>query len=345
MASVDGTSDSGDNVSFKIADTRPVSVIYDCPLDFFQVFHLRPRRVIGRGVSGHVVLASPCDPTSDSSSSSCSPENDNANSKSGSTIANKRPTNTKETTNTMTHSTTFNATGHTPTTTTTNIDMKADKTDCQLKRATNKIVSCLKSLKLKILSASKTTSLEVKDKTSNNCLNNIKERQMKAVKLIKINPNKAIQVQKDRFEEEISIMGQLNHPHLMSYDVAAVCPRYFAISMKFCANGSLDKLLWRNCNGPLPAATLDRYTVELSCAVRYLHSQGVFHGDIKPENILVGEDGGLLISDFGHSQLLIEESDSRSFRAPKRLGGTVPYIAPEVYNGVKELDALKVGEG
>ncbi|KAL2516405.1 mitogen-activated protein kinase kinase kinase 15 [Forsythia ovata] len=59
----------------------------------------------------------------------------------------------------------------------------------------------------------------------------------------------------------------------------------------------------------------------------YLHLNGVVHGDIKGQNILIGEDG-LKIADFGCSKLIHDDDDSVAGKS--RFSGTSAYMAPEV---------------
>ena len=59
-------------------------------------------------------------------------------------------------------------------------------------------------------------------------------------------------------------------------------------------------------------------------AIEYLHELGYMYRDLKPENVLVNEDGYLLITDFGLSKKLKRDNLSYSFI------GTPDYLAPEI---------------
>ncbi|RAQ94222.1 hypothetical protein A4R35_01680 [Thermogemmatispora tikiterensis] len=63
------------------------------------------------------------------------------------------------------------------------------------------------------------------------------------------------------------------------------------------------------------------YVKQVAEALQYAHDRKVVHRDVKPENMLVGEQGEVLLSDFGVA-LLVNST-----------GGTVPYIAPEQVEG------------
>jgi len=69
------------------------------------------------------------------------------------------------------------------------------------------------------------------------------------------------------------------------------------------------------------------YTVELVCALQYLHELNVVYRDVKPENIMIHKDGHLRLVDFGFAKFL---DDDRTFT----LCGTPEYLAPETIQGV-----------
>lgn len=73
--------------------------------------------------------------------------------------------------------------------------------------------------------------------------------------------------------------------------------------------------------------TLD-WAIQLCCALEYMENEGVkYHGDIKPDNILIQEDI-VKLTDFGLSNYLDNFEDAR---------GTSPYMAPEAFEGIKNI--------
>ena len=67
------------------------------------------------------------------------------------------------------------------------------------------------------------------------------------------------------------------------------------------------------------------YVSEIVLALEYLHLRGVAYRDLKPENLLIGSDGHLKITDFGFAKKI----EDRSYT----LCGTPEYIAPEIILG------------
>jgi serine/threonine protein kinase len=78
---------------------------------------------------------------------------------------------------------------------------------------------------------------------------------------------------------------------------------------------------------------------QLAEAVAHAHERGVAHGDLKPENVLVNNEGVLKLTDFGLGNQLTTEASLmlsgklESGEAPPGLAGTIPYMAPEQREG------------
>lgn len=138
----------------------------------------------------------------------------------------------------------------------------------------------------------------------------------------------------EQIKREISVMHRLRHPNVVQlYEVMASKTKiYFA--MEYVKGGELfDKV----SKGKLREDVARKYFQQLIDAVDYCHSRGVYHRDIKLENLLLDESGDLKVSDFGLSALLESRMSDGLLHTTC---GTPAYVAPEVikkkgYDGAK----------
>ncbi|MCY0949958.1 serine/threonine-protein kinase [Streptomyces sp. H27-S2] len=81
--------------------------------------------------------------------------------------------------------------------------------------------------------------------------------------------------------------------------------------------------------GPLSPVQVARIGSDISSALDHVHAHGVIHHDVKPSNILLGEEGAPHLADFGLSRTVHDHSHG----APDTLVGTLAYMAPEQFLG------------
>ena len=68
------------------------------------------------------------------------------------------------------------------------------------------------------------------------------------------------------------------------------------------------------------------YSAEIILSLDYLHNKGIIYRDLKPENVLLGKDGHLKITDFGLSKSHMKEGEKAT-----TICGTYEYMAPEIF--------------
>ncbi|KAJ3674728.1 hypothetical protein LUZ60_005344 [Juncus effusus] len=143
---------------------------------------------------------------------------------------------------------------------------------------------------------------------------------------------------------EVLAMRRLSHPHILHlHEVLATKSRVYLV-MDFAPGGDLLSYLSRLPCRRVAEPAARRLFLQLVSALRYCHRRGVSHRDVKLQNLLIGKDGTLKLSDFGLAALPEQlTSDGRLNTAC----GTPAFAAPEVmrrraYDGPK-ADAWSCG--
>jgi serine/threonine-protein kinase Stk1 len=133
---------------------------------------------------------------------------------------------------------------------------------------------------------------------------------------------------------EFALMRRLHHPNILrpyTFEVDAAQRRAF-ITMELMRGMTLDQLL---CERPLglPWPELKAIAVPLLDALAYAHSRGVLHGDMKPSNVMLSEEG-LRLFDFGLGLAEGGASQHLPNLNRERLNAWTPgYAAPELLDG------------
>merc|ERR550534_939724 len=135
----------------------------------------------------------------------------------------------------------------------------------------------------------------------------------------------------DRVEQEIAIMEKIQHKNIVNLVEVINSEKVLCLILEYMPYGSLAKgtaritRLASEFNGD-DRELLRLYMRDMVSGLAYLHSQRICHGDIKPENILIGEDGMLKLGDFGLSHFMVQGQSSRVF---DEKDGTPAFQAPE----------------
>ncbi|MFD3548126.1 Stk1 family PASTA domain-containing Ser/Thr kinase [Streptomyces sp. NPDC058655] len=134
----------------------------------------------------------------------------------------------------------------------------------------------------------------------------------------------------DRFIREAKSVARLAHPNVVAvFDQGADGP-YVFLAMEYVSGCTLRDVL-RERGALQPRAALDILEPVLA-ALGAAHRAGFVHRDMKPENVLIGDDGRVKVADFG----LVRSVDSVTHTTGTLLG-TVSYLAPEqIENGVAD---------
>ncbi len=127
----------------------------------------------------------------------------------------------------------------------------------------------------------------------------------------------------ERFRREARTAAALNHPHIIP--IYAVRDRYplLFFAMKFIAGQSLDPIL--KIAGGLPIPMVQTILSQAGSALGYAHRRGVIHRDVKPANIMIDDEGWVVVTDFGIAKV----SSATGLTVTGVTVGTPAYMSPE----------------
>ncbi|XP_060199448.1 serine/threonine-protein kinase D6PKL2-like [Lycium barbarum] len=101
-----------------------------------------------------------------------------------------------------------------------------------------------------------------------------------------------------RAQTEREILQSLDHPFLPSLYTHFETEKFSCLVMEFCPGGDLHTLRQRQPGKHFSEQAVKFYVAEILLAMEYLHMLGIVYRDLKPENVLVREDGHIMLSDF-----------------------------------------------
>ena len=129
--------------------------------------------------------------------------------------------------------------------------------------------------------------------------------------------------QLERFRREARAVAQLNHPHIVQVIDAGEDEHMPFIVFEYVEGETLKDRIRRFGRLPIPEALA--YAIEIARALSAAHDRGIVHRDVKPQNILVDEEGSGKVTDFGIARTLEQEG----LTADGRVLGTTDYVSPE----------------
>ena len=152
----------------------------------------------------------------------------------------------------------------------------------------------------------------------------------RAVKLLR--PNSS-QENKERFEKEMKVTAQLDHPNIIDIHAVGDWNNLPYIEMEMVSGISLEELIRRQ--GALPLLVCTSIGIIVCRALDYTHHHqykineetftGLLHGDLKPGNILFSREGVIRLTDFGvATPTEVSKSSSNG-----KVMGSMQYLSPE----------------
>ncbi len=129
------------------------------------------------------------------------------------------------------------------------------------------------------------------------------------------------------FLNEARTIANLIHPNIVRVLEFGESVHTPYLVMDYAPSGTLRQRYPRGTR--LPLAEVVSYVKQIAAALQYAHDRKIIHRDVKPENMLVGRNGEILLSDFGIAIV----SQSSRYQSQQEMGGTVAYMAPEQLQG------------
>lgn len=148
-------------------------------------------------------------------------------------------------------------------------------------------------------------------------------------------------VENERLEHtkvEKMILKHLSHPFLVNLEFCFQTQEKIFFGMAFLRGGEIFQHLKNEKRFSESKAKF--YAAQIALAIGHLHSYSIIYRDMKPENILMGDDGYISLADFGMAKIVNPNTPATSFC------GTPEYIAPEIILGDghgKEVDWWGLG--
>ena len=128
-----------------------------------------------------------------------------------------------------------------------------------------------------------------------------------------------------RFQREIRVMAQLEHPNLVTAADARIVGSWHLVAMEWIDGVDLDRLV--RTQGLLPVADACEAARQAALGLQCAHQHGLIHRDIKPSNLMLTRTGTIKVIDMGVA--LIREDSTAQLTQAGLVLGTMSYCAPE----------------
>lgn len=138
----------------------------------------------------------------------------------------------------------------------------------------------------------------------------------------------------ERFRREVHAAAQLSHANIVAaFDAEQAEDLHFLVMEHVAGKNLAEHVADR---GPMPVAEACDAIRQAAIGLQYAHEQGMIHRDIKPHNLVIGEDGTVKVLDFGLATLAsqpssdaLPASEKGALTSTGSIIGTPDYISPE----------------
>jgi serine/threonine-protein kinase len=153
-----------------------------------------------------------------------------------------------------------------------------------------------------------------------------------AVKIL--HPELAVSVTAERFLREVQFLRRIDHPHIGKVLDSGEADYLLYFVMDWIEGPTLRQHVDQVRRASL--SDVHRIAHDLLSALGYAHDLGIMHRDVKPENIVLAENGAVLL-DFGIAKAIAESGATRLTRSGFTVG-TSTYMSPEQVAGAQDID-------
>ncbi|HTK06865.1 MAG TPA: serine/threonine-protein kinase [Ktedonobacteraceae bacterium] len=133
----------------------------------------------------------------------------------------------------------------------------------------------------------------------------------------------------DKFFARASVLSYLQHPNIIQVFDSGISDYTAYLTMSYASGGNLRQRYPKGSRLPLP--TIIHYVKQIASALQYVHQNQLIHRDIKPHNILLGDNETIMLSDFGIAVVTSNQDEEQPYFHD--FEGTVIYAAPEQLQG------------
>ena len=127
-----------------------------------------------------------------------------------------------------------------------------------------------------------------------------------------------------RFRSESRTAAAVEDPRVVTVFGAGEVDGLLYVSMRYVPGRDLGRMV--DADGPLPPEEAARLIAQVADGLDAVHAAGLVHRDVKPHNVIVGEDGDAYLADFGLAKAM---GATTGLTATGQVIGTVDYMAPE----------------